>query len=197
MLRTYIDSEQCEWDLHLNYLAAAYRATHQESTGFTPNMLMLGKEVRLPAEIVVGTPENRTGEEIASYGQYVDTIRDRMQCAYDVARQHLKDAAARQKRTYDAKGCFHKYKVGDLVWYLHETRKKGECSKLYNPFEGPFVVVQRLNDLDLVIQFTAKGDQRVVHHNKLKPYEGHKILRWAKKAVSKAQINLANSNPKQ
>ena len=48
MMKSYI-REQEDWDLSLGCLTAAYRATVQESTKLTPNM-MLGREVRLPMD---------------------------------------------------------------------------------------------------------------------------------------------------
>ena len=52
MVKSYLKGEQENWDLNLGCLAAAYRATPQESTGLTPNLLLLGREVRLPAELM-------------------------------------------------------------------------------------------------------------------------------------------------
>lgn len=60
-------------------------STHQ-STGFTPNMLMLGKEIRLSTEIVLGRLDN-TGETISSYGSYVEFIRERMHKAHIIAQK--------------------------------------------------------------------------------------------------------------
>ena len=46
MIKKYLKGEQENWDLNLGCLASAYRATPQEATGLTPNLLMLGREVR-------------------------------------------------------------------------------------------------------------------------------------------------------
>ena len=44
MIKSYLRGEQTTWDEHLGCLAAAYRATPNESTHLTPNMLNLGRE---------------------------------------------------------------------------------------------------------------------------------------------------------
>ena len=88
MIKAYIKDEQTDWDLYLGCLAAAYRAMMQESTGLTPNLLMLGREVRLPAEVMFGTI-NGESEEIQSYGAYVSELRDRMRRAHKMTSQHL------------------------------------------------------------------------------------------------------------
>ena len=46
MIIKYLKGEQKNWDLNLGCLASAYRATPQEATGLTPNLLMLSREVR-------------------------------------------------------------------------------------------------------------------------------------------------------
>jgi hypothetical protein len=70
MIKAYIKDEQTYWDRFLGCLARAYRSTVQESTGLTPNLIMIGREVRLPAEVMFGN--------ISSYGTYVEQLRDRM-----------------------------------------------------------------------------------------------------------------------
>ena len=74
MIRAYLTDSQTDWDLNLGCLAAAYRATPNESTKMTPDLLMLGKEVRLPAEIAFGSSTTR-GETVSSYGEYKKKIR--------------------------------------------------------------------------------------------------------------------------
>ena len=52
MIRAYIKGQQFNWNLNLGRLAGAYRATPNESTTITSNMIMPGCEVRLPHEMV-------------------------------------------------------------------------------------------------------------------------------------------------
>ncbi|CAC5385859.1 unnamed protein product [Mytilus coruscus] len=114
MIRAYLKGEQTDWDINL------YRATPHESTGLTPNLLMLDKEVRLPAELMFGPKE----------------------CyEHSVARKHLQAAAKRQKDNYDAKLSFHQ--PGQPVWLLNEARQEGRCPKLQNLYQDPFLTLQR------------------------------------------------------
>lgn len=100
MIKVYLKGQQTAWDLFLGCLAGAYRSSTHQSTGFTPNMLMLGKEIRLPTEIVFGSLDN-TGETISSYGSYVEFIRERMHRAHGIAQKQLASSAKRQKESYD------------------------------------------------------------------------------------------------
>lgn len=122
MIRSFLRGEQNNWDQHLRCLSAAYKSTIHESTGLTPNMMMLGREVRTPAEIMYGSNTTLEGN-ITNYGTFVDHLRERMQKAHRVARKHLKKAAERQKHGYETKLNLYQYKPGDAIWYLNEIRK--------------------------------------------------------------------------
>jgi transposase InsO family protein len=187
MIKSYLKGQQRDWDLNLGCLAAAYRATPHDSTHMTPNLLMLGREVRLPVEVMVGSGENENSE-VASYGDYATDLREKLHHAHEVARKHLSTSAIRQKQTYDAKKNVHQYTVGDLVWYASALRQLHITPKLRCPFEGPFLITERLNDLNYRVQFNAKGTSRIVHHNKLKPYLGNHTLNWAKAAIRKSKL---------
>ena len=185
MIKSYLQNEQGEWDRHLGCLAAAYRATPHSTTGMTPNLLMLGREVRLPVEVMMGVGKATTGEEVTSYGEYVDNLRLHMQKAHDVAREHLGKKAVKVKETYDAKKSLLRYSRGDLVLYATEASQLHLAPKLRSPYEGPYLVVEKLSDLAYRIQLDARGKQKAVHHDKLKPYEGRMTLPWAKSALKK------------
>lgn len=44
MLSAFVNEHHSDWDVHLPYVMMAYRSSIQETTGMTPNMLMLGRE---------------------------------------------------------------------------------------------------------------------------------------------------------
>ena len=56
MLRAYVGDHQRDWDTHLPYLMMAYRSAEHETTGCTPNVLMLGREVATPIDIMYQMP---------------------------------------------------------------------------------------------------------------------------------------------
>ena len=178
MIRSYIGGQQETWDQHLSSLTAAYRSTLHESTGFSPNLMMLGREVRLPREIHVSTTRDENPP-----GSFCSELRESLFKAHQVARKHLKQANQKRTRLYDDKVHSHVYQPGDLVWVLRENRKEGVAPKLQPCFEGPFLVLKKLNELDYLIQLDQKGSTRVMHHDKFKPYLGKKILKWANKAL--------------
>ncbi len=182
MMKSYI-REQEDWDLSLGCLTAAYRATVQESTKLTPNMMMLGREVRLPMEVTHAVQPKL--DEPLCYGEYVGNLRDKLHKAHTIARDNLKGATERQQGYYDAKATLNKYHPGHLVWYLNESTRPNECPKLQNTYIGPVPVIKVISDLDYIIQTDKKGSQRVFHHDKLKPYEGKHKPRWVLQSLKK------------
>lgn len=181
MVKAYLTGEQDEWDLHLGCIAGAYRSTPSETTKLTPNLLSIGREVRLPADLIFGH-KNSIAKPAPEYTDHVQDLKERMQYAHEIARQHLSHSTKRSKEIYDVKLSFHNYTVGDAVWCLHETRQVGVTPKLEKKFDGPFLIKVKRSDLNFVIQLDGRGQQRVVHHNKLKPYEGKCLPKWMEKA---------------
>ena len=120
MVRSYLKGQQREWELNLGVLAGAYKATPNESTGLTPNLIMLGRQVRLPVELIHEPAMMSEGPQ--SYGEYVTELRERLDKSHSLARKHMVKEATRQKQPYDSKTITHQYKPGDLVWYLYERR---------------------------------------------------------------------------
>ena len=58
MIKSYIKGKQPDCDKKFGCLAMAYRSTPQESTKFTPNMIMLGGKVKLLLQMMFTEPLN-------------------------------------------------------------------------------------------------------------------------------------------
>ena len=55
ILAKTVSEGQRDWDYQLPFVLAAYRATKHNTTGFTPNRLVLRKEVLAPIDVVYGS----------------------------------------------------------------------------------------------------------------------------------------------
>ena len=62
MLSKYVEKHQRDWDVHLPKVMIAYRSCVEESTGFTPCHLMFGREIRLPVDIMFGSPPDQPAD---------------------------------------------------------------------------------------------------------------------------------------
>ena len=140
MLRGKLRDNQEDWDLQLQPCMMAYRSSVHESTGETPNMLMLGREIEVPLDVMTEpTPDT---PPLAT--EYALALQQRLASAHEVARRHLGKAAERQKRNYDKRVSSKPFRVGDSVWLHNIRRKKGRNPKLDCPWEGPYLVVSVL-----------------------------------------------------
>ena len=88
-----MSKDQHDWDENLPLIASAIRASVNRSTGFTPNRLMLGREISIPTEIFF--PNNRIKQ---NHEEFVTQLEKRLQEAHEVARKTLK---AQQKKSKD------------------------------------------------------------------------------------------------
>lgn len=64
----------------------------------------------------------------------------------------MKLASDCMKRYYDIDTQESKLEVGDPVWLYNPQQKKGLSPKLQKPWQGPYVIIKRINDLIYRIQ---------------------------------------------
>ncbi|CAC5375779.1 unnamed protein product [Mytilus coruscus] len=56
MLSSFVEQNQRNWDEYIPFVMMAYRASEHETTGQTPNSLMLGRELSTPLDIMYEMP---------------------------------------------------------------------------------------------------------------------------------------------
>ena len=98
MLGKAVQQNQRDWDDRLRYVTAAYRTSRHESTKFTPNMMVFGRENRAPADLVL-SPVQGESERFDSVDDYVFELQSKFREAHHLARNHLRTAAKRCKET--------------------------------------------------------------------------------------------------
>ena len=89
MIKAHLSWQQENCDLNLGCLATAYRGCPNETTHLSPNLLMLGRELRIPSQLMYGGQCNNSDQEIKSYGDFVEYLKERIRHAHEVARKNL------------------------------------------------------------------------------------------------------------
>ena len=102
-----------------------------------------------------------------------------MREAHERARSSLKGASRRQKKQYDRRAHGSPIQAGSFVWLYSYQRKPGISKKLRLPWEGPFLVLQKLSDVHCKIQRSPRAKCRIIHVDRLKPYEGPTMKPWS------------------
>jgi len=153
----------------------AYRSSVHESTGVSPSSMMLGREITLPVDLVLGVPEE---ENICYSSNYAYELSECIQLIHEFARDKLKMSGQTMKKQYDHKIVHKIYDVGAPVWLHNPKPKKGLNRKLQRDWCGPFIITHRLNDIIYRVQETQRSKSKVVHHDKLKLYTGENVPTW-------------------
>ena len=175
MVRCFLQGNQLDWDRFLPQLAGAIRGTVNRSTGFTPNMVMLGREVSLPATLLQLPSRNPT-----NLPEYLLRFQEVQRQVHEAAREHLQGAQQYQKSWYDSKAKITAYEVGDLAYLSQEAHKPGTAKKLCPVRAGPFLITKVLSPF----VFQIRGPRRVqtVHHDRLQPFRERAIPLWVRRA---------------
>ena len=168
--------EHKQWDEYLPKVLMSLRASVHETTGFSPSMLMFGRELRLPLDTLRGEPPF---VQPADYPAYIARQREILRETAQIAEENRQKKLVHQKDVYDAR-CrdnISPYRVGDLVWLEEKAVPKGLCRKFHKPWTGPWKVVKVISDITYRIQregaksaYQRQQMRVVVHFNRLKPY---------------------------
>jgi len=166
-----------QWDRHLPLLTLAYRCTIHEVTGFTPNFVMIGREVVLPLDVMMGViPE----EEKRGVPQYVQEVQRRLTTCFTEVRNHLKAYGERQRKYYNLSTNEKSFKPGDLVYLREKTRKIQVSPKLMPKWRGPYMVVKAFGTVFEIL--TGPKVSKLYHHDLLKACHLEQIPPWIKRA---------------
>ena len=184
MIAIFVNDNQTDWDQQLPLLTAAYRSCTHDTTKYTPNMLMFGREAYLPFHFGSGMIPEDTTPSVG--GNYVTNLQERLEAISELVRSHMQSAAIRQKKEYDTRKHENQYDVGSLVYRLDKLRTVGKSPKLKrSPWKGPNVVSRKISDLLYELKPSANGKSKIVHHDLLKPYVSNEIPEWASQLVEK------------
>ena len=98
-------SKQQDWDLWLQQLFGAIRATSNKQTGCSPNMMMFGREVVQQLDVTLRTSKIDPPKKEVS--QYRKDFVDNLGKIHETAKENLIAKQERQKDSYDLKSYQH------------------------------------------------------------------------------------------
>ena len=129
-----MDEHQDNWGEFVPFAIAAYNNSIHESTGFTPNRLVFGRELNNPIGIVLGQviadEDDVARRSFNSPNEYVSAIQDRMKSCYEAVRNQLKRCAQRRKKYYDLKVKPRELQPGQFVYYFTPRKVINKCNKM-------------------------------------------------------------------
>jgi hypothetical protein len=162
MLTAHVHQNPQEWDEHLNYVIAAYNRTPHSSTVESPFFLL---NVRDPLELTNLRPPMRnrvlTNKNNVFSQHWQETI--------ELEKSKVVLAQARQKKYYDRSVKECSFKQNEIVLLKIMTVQTG---KFYMRWDGRYIIVKKLSDVNYTIANVDENYQIVVHVNRLRKWNG-------------------------
>ena len=174
MLSAFVSDHQRDWDQYVPLVMMAYRSSVHDSINISASMMMLGREIQLPIDLIFGSPDSERNEYV--YGSlYAKELQDRLIEVHEFARKRMKIASDAMKRKYDLTSNLREFNIDDSVWVYDPIRKVGVNPKLQRQWKGPFKVVEKLSDILYMVKQSPRHKPRIVHHDKLRKYKGRNL----------------------
>lgn len=167
-LRTLVNHAQDNWDLFLPSIEFSINSAVNESTGYAPFMLDIGRIPRTPLNSIVN---DLMVPAPASLANFIKGLR----YSYQEARDNILTAQEHQRNTADDQRRQQTYEVGDQVLVRSEmlrsssTQASRPKSKLDLKFDGPYSITKVVNSNSYEVSIPP-GVHNVMNITKLKPY---------------------------
>ena len=167
MIRKFIFQYKANWCDLLPYLLFSIRTSRNESTNFSPDLLVLGHRMRTLLDVQKDSWEK--GDKVQHTLkipaiQFMYELKERVESALDAARVNTLAAQARAKRCYDRHSSERKLDENDLVLILEPNSN----NKLFAQWTGPGRIVSRLGNNNYLVKLGHKTVK--IHVNSLREY---------------------------
>lgn len=164
-LSHFVRRDGRDWHKWVKYVVMAYRSIPHSSTGYSPNYLMYGREIRAPCEYQVEPNlSNEEGEEDAMVIELQRKFRE----AYEEAKRRSEKAWASRTAFWNKNRRLRLFTPGQYVYLYVPAIKPGDSSKFHKPYTGPHLITQKTSNVNYELQLN-NGRKVVVHVNRMKP----------------------------
>jgi hypothetical protein len=168
MAKSFIHEHPTQWDIAIDFYLFAYNSVKSAATGYSPQELVFGRNLRSPLNVMReiwlnGEPEKpKLGKDALTY---ITELKEQLEAASEAAEAEMKRQGDRQKRIYDRKTTVREFKEGDLVLILQPT----SSFKLLAQWAGPYPVTKKLNSFNYEIDLGHR--KTILHINLLRKWE--------------------------
>ena len=165
MLSNFVNDNHSDWDEYLPYVMMAYRSTTHETTGFSPNSLMLGREVCTPLDVMYEVPSSIRP---VPQNEWVWQLQERLENAHKLVRANTSQSMVRQKHYHDRKLNWGQFCVNDVVYVYFPRTKSGQSPKFTSYWRGPFKIIKKLSDVTYMVNCGIRGSNQVIHVDRIR-----------------------------
>jgi hypothetical protein len=152
-----------KWDSYLPLALFCYNNTVHSATGFAPNYLFFGRQVKAPNDLFFGTTST---EFYRDQGHYAHDLYWKMRDVYGLVQSSLKKQQEQAKRLYDKSARLTKYKERDhvaLVLPLPPSEQPN--NKFKSRFRVLYQIEKVISDHNYLVKHLQSNKDRVVHHD--------------------------------
>jgi transposase InsO family protein len=155
-------AEKGNWDELAPLGCFSYNITENDSTGFTPIEILLGREVELPSSF------KEKSKPFYAYGDYVAELRESMIRINKEVRDNIIKAKETSQKFYNKKAVQRKFKIGDKIKIKVENVRRGRSKKLEPQWEGPYVITDIISASNVKVKKGRK--EEVIHVDRINSY---------------------------
>ncbi|XDV25879.1 hypothetical protein PO909_029711 [Leuciscus waleckii] len=170
-IRAYVGNKHTAWDRYLPQICFALRTAPHESTGQSPSMLLYGRELNTPLDLIT-QPNSDGGDEPGI--PYPESLESSIREAQDHARSVLDENHDKRKKYYDKRRRPVSYSVNGLVRIKTHPRSDALANftaKLAPLYAGPYQIAQKLSEVNYrLIDASTGADAGVFHVVNLLPF---------------------------
>jgi hypothetical protein len=164
-MRSYIDSNNKDWDMHISGVMNAINTSQHETTGHTPYALLFGRDARLPTDI------SYEMHLLTEDGKFGVQQTKRFAEAHSFVKEYQKLQAKQRAQRANLQRRETPLKVGDLVLLHDPTFEEGAPRRLqarWHPL--PFVLTSLRHDSLTAVINDRNGAPQTVHVSRLRKF---------------------------
>ena len=156
--------KQDQWDIHLLAIQEAINNRVHNSTGYSPNFLMTGREKRLPYSLLEGNKPMYIDD-------YAELLVKITRSSWQDCEKELKKKQQEYKKSQHKRAKDKPLKIGDCVYReIEQTEIKPKLSK---PFSGPYTVEKIKGNKAILRDVDNQHNVIELHKDRIKPTPGH------------------------
>ncbi|XP_053400623.1 uncharacterized protein LOC128557349 [Mercenaria mercenaria] len=173
MLSMFVKEHHRDWDEYLQYVMMAYRSAEHETTGMTPNLLMLGRETSAPLDIAF---EMSNSIKKTLQSQWVRELQEKLEEAHSVVREYTGNSIRRQKRYHDRKVSSENFKPDDNIYVYFPVKKVGYSSKFTSFWKGLYEIIEKFSDVLYKVNCGRPESPQMIHVNRLRKTKSQTLM---------------------
>lgn len=131
ILRNYINNFKEDWDIHLPMVEFAINVQKNDTTGYSPFLVMFGRHPIMPLDAFIG-PAERPAMKTS---EYIKELEEKREAVINFIKEQREKKAKARVRSYNKANAhsMKKLKIGDTV-RIENTDRVGDHPSKYNSY---------------------------------------------------------------